>query len=202
MVSLKNPNKKYGDNMENNELMKDVIKMMTDKDIEKSLFDSGRTYGYNYERNINLEDQYIILHDNGEETINVDDIYVNLAVLILNNLELPDEEELEKFYELGVEDYIKGRMTEEGIRDIDLIEGYTYNGDNDLDRDFLFKGYPGYNGFIIIKTHNGCDARAGFSTPHLYEGDVESFLCGTSISVEDDIKWWEKLFNKKISVNK
>ena len=63
MVSLKNPNKKYGDNMENNELMKDVIKMMTDKDIEKSLFDSGRTYGYNYERNINLEDQYIILHD-------------------------------------------------------------------------------------------------------------------------------------------
>lgn len=188
--------------MENNELMKNIIEMMTDENIEKSLFDSGRTYGYNYERNINLEDQYIILHDNREETIHVDDIYVNLAVLILNNLELPDEEELEKFYELGVEDYIKGRMTEEGIRDIDLIEGYTYNGDNDLDRDFLFKGYPGYNGFIIIRTHNGCDARAGFSAPHLYEGDVESFLCGTSISVEDDVEWWEKLFNKKISVNK
>ena len=188
--------------MKNNELMKDVIEMMTDENIEKSLFDSGQTYGYNYERNINLEDQYIILHDNGEETIDVDDIYVNLAVLILNNLELPDKEELEKFYELGVENYIKGRMTEEGIRDIDLIEGYTYNGDNDLDRDFLFKGYPGYNGFIIIRTHNGCDARAGFSAPHLYEGDVELFLWGTSISVEDDVEWWEKLFNRKISVNK
>lgn len=188
--------------MENKELMKDVIEMMTDKDIEKSLFDSGRTYGYNYERNVNLKDQYIILHDNGEETIDADDIYVNLAVLILNNLELPDEEELKKFYELGVEDYVKERMTEEEIKDVDFIEGYTYNGDNDLDRDFLFKGYPGYNGFIIISTHNGCDARAGFSSPHLYEGDVESFLCGTSISVEDDIEWWEKLFNRKISVNK
>ena len=207
--------------MENNELMKDVIEMMTDGNIEKSLFDSGRIYGYNYEESINLEDQYIILHDNGEETIDADDIYVNLVVLILNNLELPDEEELEKFHELGVDEYTKQRIMDEkkmfyipsiGCIEIyyycgrlveeEIVEGYTYNSDNDLDRDFLFKGCLGFDGFIIINTHNGCDARAGLSAPHLYEGDVESFLCGTSISVEDDIEWWEKLFNRKISVNK
>lgn len=49
-------------------------------------------------------------------------------------------------------------------------QGYTYNEENCLDQDFIFKVFT-FNGdqFVFIQTHNGCDARGGFSSPKIFE---------------------------------
>lgn len=43
--------------------------------------------------------------------------------------------------------------------------GYTYNDENILSQDFVYYVMGEY---VFIQSHNGCDARGGFSTPHLF----------------------------------
>jgi len=56
---------------------------------------------------------------------------------------------------------------------------YTYNGDNHFSQDFSYAAllvrevgsiYP--EEFLVVRTHNGCDARGGFSAPRAFSGDV------------------------------
>ena len=46
--------------------------------------------------------------------------------------------------------------------------GYTYGEDNVLSQDFV---YNVMGEWVFIQTHNGCDARGGFSTPHIFRYD-------------------------------
>lgn len=57
----------------------------------------------------------------------------------------------------------------------------TYNGDTCLDKTLQWKSFSSdgdeYDGHIILQTHNGCDVRGGYSTPHVFECDVELLFC-------------------------
>lgn len=52
---------------------------------------------------------------------------------------------------------------------------YTYNCENILSQDFVFTDFE-VNGlwFTVLSTHNGADARGGFSTPYVFE------ICGAN----------------------
>lgn len=46
---------------------------------------------------------------------------------------------------------------------------YSYNGDNLLSQDFIWTDFQvGTELFTVISTHNGADARGGFSTPYVF----------------------------------
>jgi hypothetical protein len=49
--------------------------------------------------------------------------------------------------------------------------GYTYNEDNDLSQDFVYYSLGDIveSEYVIIRSHNGCDARGGFSSPVVAE---------------------------------
>ena len=55
---------------------------------------------------------------------------------------------------------------------------YTYNGDNNFSQDFSYASLLVREGskfpekFLVVRTHNGCDARGGFSAPRAFSGDV------------------------------
>ena len=46
------------------------------------------------------------------------------------------------------------------------FDGYSYNEENILSQDFV---YHMRGEFVLIQTHNGCDARGGFSAPVLFK---------------------------------
>jgi len=46
------------------------------------------------------------------------------------------------------------------------FSGYTYNDENILSQDFVYYIMGDY---VFIQTHNGCDARGGFSQPRLFK---------------------------------
>lgn len=63
--------------------------------------------------------------------------------------------------------------------------GYTYNDENLLSQDFVWYMFEyGGEGYTAISTHNGADARGGFSDWVIYEGgDWETFFDYGSASV-------------------
>lgn len=47
--------------------------------------------------------------------------------------------------------------------------GYTYNHDNRLSQDFVWSDFEvGLEWFTVLSTHNGADARGGFSRPYVF----------------------------------
>jgi hypothetical protein len=59
------------------------------------------------------------------------------------------------------------------------IVGNTYNEDTELDQDFWWAAPDFYSDFAMICTHNGCDARGGYSRPVVvapYDGLADA-LC-------------------------
>ena len=53
--------------------------------------------------------------------------------------------------------------------------GYTYNHDNRLSQDFVWSNFEvGLEWFTVLSTHNGADARGGFSTPYVFA------ICGAN----------------------
>lgn len=51
--------------------------------------------------------------------------------------------------------------------------GYTYNEENILSQDFV---YHYYGSWIFIQSNNGCDARGGFSYPHIFQEKEDGAL--------------------------
>lgn len=91
------------------------------------------------------------------------------------------------------------------------VSGYTYNHDNDFSQDFVYQLIAPESGsrndlydteLCIIQTHNGCDARGGFSSPRVATvKDIDYFfdwrvrLYGSNDSGCDDydgIYWYSK----------
>lgn len=56
---------------------------------------------------------------------------------------------------------------------------YTYNFDNDLNQDFaywVFRIGSWVDDTVLIRTHNGCDARGGFSAPRFFCTELAALL--------------------------
>lgn len=69
--------------------------------------------------------------------------------------------------------------------------GYTYNDENILSQDFV---YDVMGGWVFIQSHNGCDARGGFSWPHLFQlkDDVFNLLNFNDYTVScSSGHWWD-----------
>ena len=65
------------------------------------------------------------------------------------------------------------------------FSGYTYNEENILSQDFVYFVMGDY---VFIQTHNGCDARGGFSTPRLFSCNVydSNLLCFGDYTISCD----------------
>lgn len=91
-----------------------------------------------------------------EKLLEIDDFAVEVNE-ILYSIEKDDSEsvieKLKEKYGSDIEDE-RGYMT---------VEGYTYNSENDLSRDFTYRIFE-YEGdsYVFIQAHHGADARVGF----------------------------------------
>lgn len=66
---------------------------------------------------------------------------------------------------------------------------YTYNGDNILSQDFIFYVMGSY---VFIQTHNGCDARGGFSRPRLFQFDLDKLMSYDDYTIGcKNGHWWD-----------
>ena len=72
----------------------------------------------------------------------------------------------------------------------DNFSEYTYNNENILSQDFIFDTFGAY---AFIRTHNGCDARGGFSYPHLfYQKDEYGLMDYDRYTIGcENGHWWD-----------
>jgi hypothetical protein len=74
-------------------------------------------------------------------------------------------------------------LAENGLHESDWGGQYTYNCENDMSQDFQFDTLSDDYGdtYVILQTHNGCDARGGMSTPVVARAyDIDYFWCWTA----------------------
>ena len=169
-------------------IAQDVIFSMAREDTGSHFLDSGSAYGYIYQKPIS-EDGLIVRDDMIlistphflagmlEFDENTDDFNFKLQEIWdgtkLNVFETSEEtlNTIQRIAnERGVEFNIVGRDN-------------TYNSENDLDQDFEGR-YFHYNNemYIILSTHNGCDVRGGYSTPHVFKIVDEDYFSDVRIS--------------------
>lgn len=134
--------------------------------------DSGGIYGYQYNRPIRKATFYPATYGRVTEwhlintahwlTANLD--YDAILTRSLKHLGLSPEFKHEPW-----EDCMQEWVERNGYKVV--AHGYTYNDENNLDRDFAWWTIetPGdWENRVIIRSHNGCDARGGFSSPRVF----------------------------------
>ncbi len=118
------------------------------------------------------------------------DVNINLYHYLVENLEFhplwdfllqefgktPEAESAESYYEEFCAWLVaKGHCAQAKVE----FSEYTYNSENYFSQDFSYASllvrevgsiYP--EELLIVRTHNGCDARGGFSAPRAFSGDV------------------------------
>ena len=149
--------------------------------ISTNILDSGGHYGYNYQRSREnpewLKPEYYTtfeIEGNGELFVwNHLSTFHHLANQLYYNKEWDDkfQEWKRNLEEQGKdwEEFIDEFPIPDGNGDLwkeRLYAGYTYNYETLLDRDYIFDQA---GDAIIIRIHNGCDARGGFTEPVLFE---------------------------------
>ena len=150
------------------------LKEMFTEPVSHYSGDSGGIYGYMYEKNKKdgiSEEPFIIASD--EKDVHFSDIFFNTFYL-LNQYCNFKEDETKKLQKIGIDEW-------ELNNGMDKLEnGYTYNLDLPLSQDFLWRGYENMfsEKFLLIELRNGCDARAGFTEPVLFECELpEEIFC-------------------------
>ena len=136
--------------------------------------DSGGIYGYQYEKNKKdgISEEPFIIASN-EKDVHFSDIFFNTFYL-LNQYCNFKEDETKKLQKIGIDEWELNNGMDK------LEDGYTYNLDLPISQDFLWRGYENMYGerFLVIMLHNGCDARAGFTEPVLFECEFpEEIFC-------------------------
>ena len=141
------------------------------------MLDSGGAYGRHWERSA-IEDSEPLV------TFPQDYALINTGVFLdeMMTIDKTIQEEFEAFAETDeqkeqswddtVDDFVKSKGW--GV----CTSGYTYNEENSLNQDYLYSVLafdPDEVGdwcyleedesVVVIRTHNGCDARGGFSMP-------------------------------------
>jgi len=170
-----------------------AISMMLKENTGEHLCDSGGAYGRQYQ--ICAKDDFSKLPESTLELSNDGGITVSnhLYHYLINYLDITEEsKQLEKdlwklicsnddYYGENIDewceklfkdgfDYTIDDETERGRFKI-ITSGYTYNEENCLNRDFVYTFIRQERWgeiFVVIQTHNGCDARGGFSSPHVF----------------------------------
>lgn len=165
-----------------------IIKMLQE-DTGAHLLDSGGAYGRGYDKAKAF----------GSEIEKWDNIpyirwdsgcfYKSAYKFLVEHLVYMPEKDKE-FHEYAKEypndDWTKiSKRYVKDVLDRESIVENTCNGDELLDKTLLFvsTGLEGhsassYDGdYILLRTHNGCDLRGGYSTPHVFSLDIEEFLC-------------------------
>jgi hypothetical protein len=104
---------------------------------------------------------------------------VNWSEQVGRILALVKEEKLDVFfYDDGEEDKLYGFGDKRWPATMggECISEYSYNGENALDQDIVVTQFEWQNTmYAWISTHNGCDARGGFSDAHVFECDTDIF---------------------------
>ena len=154
--------------------------------------DSGSIYGYLYEKRAKngiSEEEFII--DSSEKIVDLDEIYYNTYYLFKENLDfLEKETKLVREQGLSV---LSDRYEE-------LDSEYTYNLGYQYSDDFIFHIYENMFSeyIVVIQLHNGCDARAGFSRPYVFMGDMEIVAMCSLEDLKENIERREEEYNIKI----
>jgi hypothetical protein len=157
--------------------------------------DSGGYYGRQYDRPVPTEDQPL-------EYACGDTILISMPAMLDEQAPI-DPRETAKFYRWArwadprddcswfelAERYI-ARHIEKGTEGWEdqgngrPIIGNTYNGESELDQDFWWATPDFYSQYAMICTHNGCDARGGYSRPVVVNTSdgIAGALCAMEIS--------------------
>jgi hypothetical protein len=161
----------------------------------RHMLDSGGAYGRHWERNQAIESLYDLpsirlewnTYTDRTTGAEIPEPYavINTAHYLASRLDWDDVSvEFEKYREADDTDdswwdvmerfileYLGDRAEPKFDNDGDFYHdsGYTYNCENILSQDFQwsFITIDGWE-YVFIMTHNGCDARGGFSYPELY----------------------------------
>jgi hypothetical protein len=145
--------------------MKYSFKKTIRENTGKSFLDSGDIYGRHYERPLPKKPLLVEVDKKRKE------ISVTISLLHFLEANFEIEQELTSWLRAQIElekiennymAYADALAEKLGI----VIGGSdnTYNHENDLDQNFQFSYFKDSQ-FLIIETHNGCDARGGYSSP-------------------------------------
>lgn len=176
------------------------------------ILDSGGAYGRAWEKNrkiVDFRSQKIHQHED----------YITKSLFNFLNEHLTYDSKLDKkFHEFANNKTNKDKPWSECIelfkekyneKDgyISGIGGYTYNEETALNQDFVYEVLQ-IDGeyYYIIQTHNGCDARGGFSTPRIFSGEdtlicdltrlAGSCNCGYADSDNAGYSWFDSDFSE------
>lgn len=177
---------------EQKELTGRVLAAMLRENTGRALLDSGDYYGRHWERNqkrdienesgatLNVNAKY----GQGEISVTLRLYHFLLARVCRDERATELQEQFEQFAELpendceSWEDNVNTFTKKIGARQIRA--GYTYNEENWLDQDFLYYVFDddgndgsGYR-MCFLQSHNGCDARGGFTKPQCFALESES----------------------------
>lgn len=175
-----------------------IVEDLLTEEIGHFLCDSGGAYGYQYERNrengilkgLNPVEEYTD-DETQERTLEVTIPVYDFLVYNLIKDETTEGMEKQLFKELKladinpyeiwcVEDFLnKGKF--KGMHFDNKIEWVnTYNYEEFLSQTLQYALMSnGYDWFVLLEVHNGCDVRSGYTFPQLFKvKDVDYFLTG------------------------
>lgn len=162
------------------------------------MLDSGGAYGYQYERNreqgylkgLNPVEEYTN-DETGERTL---EVTIPVYDFLTYNL-VKDEStvglEQQLFHELksaGIEPYEIYEVAD--FLNNDMFTGMhvdnkveyvnTYNYEEYISQTLLYALISnGYDWFVLLEVHNGCDVRSGYTSPQLFRvKDIDYFVSG------------------------
>ncbi len=157
---------------------KAIIEMLT-QNTGSHILDSGGAYGRHWQRNQtrSLFDEPAVC-----AVVGIKDFYlkVSLAHWLDYNLEF-DGKTSRSFYSFVAKqdpfesyDSILDAYIDKKKWTL-LSSGYTYNYENAFDQDFIWSTIEDADGdlHIVVRSHNGCDARAGFSSPFFFTSKTD-----------------------------
>lgn len=166
--------------------IKQIIDELLKEPIASVLGDSGGAYGYQFEKNqqngyltgLNPVDEYT---DGSERTLEViipvydfltynlvkDEITIGLEKQLMQELE---ENDINKYHIFEVADFLNsGCFTGMHIQNkVEYVN--TYNYEEYLSQTLLYAVLSnGYDNYVILEVHNGCDVRSGYTKPQLFK---------------------------------
>ena len=181
-----------------NENLEHALSMMFKENTGCSILDSGGIGGRRFEQlaNVDLDsvpESKVTLWEDGDVHVSINLYHFLRTHLKITPISKKLETDLWDYINRTTDDY--DDVIEEWITDLkedgyipresdspekDTIHfrlcghGYTYNYEDLLDGDFKFyvlEDKESEDHYIIIQTHNGCDARGGLSSPHVFGFD-------------------------------
>lgn len=110
--------------------------------------------------------------------------------------------------EMSEEEFVKEALSELPVKAVKLLEDidrlpdegtfYTYNNENDFNQDWLVDMWleDGCEKYAVIRTHNGCDARGGFSSPVIVMARDPDYVWSWNVDVNCNNceGFWEMMY--------